>query len=33
MLAADCVARAIARGVFQAERMGDFDSYRDRYGR
>lgn len=33
MLAADCVARAIARGVFQAETMGDLDSYRDRYGR
>jgi L-aminopeptidase/D-esterase-like protein len=33
MLAADCVAQAIARGVFQAERMGDLDSYRDRYGR
>ncbi|RLB89914.1 MAG: peptidase T4 [Deltaproteobacteria bacterium] len=33
MLAADCVARAIARGIYQAERMGDLDSYRDRYGR
>ena len=31
MLAADCVARAIARGVYQAETMGDVDSYRDRY--
>lgn len=33
MLAADCVARAIARGVFEAESMGNFDSYRNRYGR
>mgnify|MGYP002725605446 CR=1 FL=1 len=32
MLAADCVARAIARGVFEAETMCDLDSYRDRYG-
>ncbi len=32
MLAADCVARAIARGVYQAESLGDLDSYRDRYG-
>jgi L-aminopeptidase/D-esterase-like protein len=31
MLAADCVARAIARGVYQAESLGDLDSYRDRY--
>ena len=33
MLAADCVARAIARGVFQAESLGDIDSYRDCYCR
>ena len=33
MLAADCVARAIARGVFQAQSLGDIESYRDRYGR
>jgi L-aminopeptidase/D-esterase-like protein len=33
MLAADCVARAIARGIYQAESLGDVDSYRDRYGR
>ena len=32
MLAADCVARAIARGVYQAQSLGDLDSYRDRYG-
>jgi len=33
MLAADCVARAIARGVFQAQSMGDLECYSDRYGR
>ncbi|MBU2513153.1 P1 family peptidase [bacterium] len=32
MLAADCVARAIARGVFEADDLGDFQSYRSRYG-
>jgi L-aminopeptidase/D-esterase-like protein len=32
MLAADCVTRAIARGVYQAEDLGDFESYRTRYG-
>ncbi|MCP4749552.1 MAG: P1 family peptidase [Proteobacteria bacterium] len=32
MLAADCVARAIARGVFEAESLGDMKSYRSRYG-
>ena len=32
MLAADCVARAIARGVFEAETLGDMESYRSRYG-
>lgn len=31
MLAADCVARAIARGVYQADSMGDLISYRERY--
>ena len=31
MLAADCVARAIARGVYQAESLGGWVSYRDRY--
>lgn len=31
MLAADCVARAIARGVYQAESIADLMSYRDRY--
>jgi L-aminopeptidase/D-esterase-like protein len=29
MLAADCVARAIARGVYEAESFGGFDSYKD----
>lgn len=33
MLAADCVARAIARGVYLADSMGNLDSYRDHYGR
>jgi len=32
MLAADCVARAIARGVYQAKSLGEFDSYCCRYG-
>ncbi len=32
MLAADCVARAIARGVYEAATLGDLISYRDRYG-
>ncbi len=32
MLAADCVARAIARGVYQADGLGDHPGYRDRYG-
>lgn len=31
-LAADCVARAIARGVFEAESLGHMESYRARYG-
>ena len=32
MLAADCVARAIARGVYEAKTLGPFPSYRDRHG-
>ncbi len=32
MLAADCVARAIARGVYEAESLAGFESYRHRYG-
>lgn len=31
MLAADCVARAIARGVYEAESLGDHPGYRDLY--
>lgn len=31
-IAADCVARALARGVFEAESLGDSVSYRSRYG-
>jgi L-aminopeptidase/D-esterase-like protein len=31
-LAADCVARAVARGVFAAEPLGIFPSWRQRYG-
>lgn len=31
-LAADCVARAIARGVFEAETLGNMTSYRDHFG-
>jgi L-aminopeptidase/D-esterase-like protein len=31
-LAADCVARAVARGVFEAEPLGDMPSYRSLYG-
>lgn len=30
--AADCVARSVARGVYEAETLGDFVSYRDRFG-
>lgn len=29
MLAADCIARALTRGVFEAETLGDMTSYRD----
>ncbi len=32
MMAADCVARAIARAVYEAETLGDSRSYRDTYG-
>ena len=32
-MAADCLARAIARGVYEAETLGEFKSYRDTYGR
>jgi L-aminopeptidase/D-esterase-like protein len=31
MLAADCVARAIARGVYEAASLGGFESYRSRF--
>lgn len=31
-LAADCLARAIARGVYEAQSLGAFRSYRDRFG-
>jgi L-aminopeptidase/D-esterase-like protein len=31
MIAADCMARAIARGVYEAETVGDMISYRDRF--
>jgi L-aminopeptidase/D-esterase-like protein len=30
-IAADCVARSIARGVYAAETLGNFKSYRDRF--
>ena len=32
MLAADCVARAVARGIFEAESLGDLPSYRSVHG-
>jgi len=32
MLAADCVARAVARGVFEAETLDNLPSYRAVYG-
>jgi len=32
MLAADCVARAIARGVYEAESFAGFESYRSLFG-
>ena len=31
MLAADCVARAIARGVYEAVSLGNFESYRSKF--
>ncbi len=31
MLAADCVTRSIARGVYEAESLGGFESYRDKF--
>jgi L-aminopeptidase/D-esterase-like protein len=31
MIAADCLARAIARGVYEAETLGDSKSYRDTF--
>jgi L-aminopeptidase/D-esterase-like protein len=30
-MAADCLARAIARGVYAAQTIGDFKSYRDTF--
>ena len=32
MLAADCVSRAVARGVYEAEGLGAQVAYRDRFG-
>jgi len=32
MLAADCVTRAIAKGVYEAESLGNLEGYRSRYG-
>jgi L-aminopeptidase/D-esterase-like protein len=32
MMAADCLARAIARGVYEAETLGNSPSYRSRHG-
>lgn len=32
MMAADCTARAIARGVYEAESLGNFPSYRAEHG-
>ncbi len=31
-IAADCLARAVARGVYEADTLGDSRSYRDTYG-
>ena len=31
MMAADCIARSIARGVYEAESMGRWPSYRDHF--
>lgn len=33
MVAADCLARAVARGVYEAETLGQLKAYRDVYGR
>jgi L-aminopeptidase/D-esterase-like protein len=33
LVAADCLARAVARGVFEANALGQFPSYRDVYGK
>jgi L-aminopeptidase/D-esterase-like protein len=30
-MAADCLARAIARGVYAAQTLGSFKSYRDTF--
>lgn len=32
MIAADCVARAVARGVYEAETLGEMCSYREAFG-
>jgi L-aminopeptidase/D-esterase-like protein len=32
-LAADCIARAIARGVYEANSIGELESYRDAFKR
>lgn len=32
MAAADCLARAVARGVYEASTLGNWPGYRDRYG-
>jgi len=32
LLAADCTARAIARGVYEAESLGEMVCYRERFG-
>ena len=32
MMAGDCLARAIARGVYEADTLGDFRSYRSHHG-
>jgi L-aminopeptidase/D-esterase-like protein len=31
-MAADCLARAIARGIYEAKTLGEFKSYRDTFG-
>lgn len=33
MIAADCLSRAIARGVYEAQTLGTFKSYKDTFGR